>query len=36
MSYTLFPLVIFLGVLFVGGIALIADGGIRLLRGQRR
>jgi hypothetical protein len=34
MSYALVPLVVFLAVLFVGGIALIADAGIRLLRGQ--
>jgi hypothetical protein len=36
MSYRLIPLVIFLAVLLVGGIALIADAGIRVLRGQRR
>ena len=36
MSYTLIPLIAFLAVLLVGGIALIADAGIRLLRGLRR
>jgi hypothetical protein len=36
MSYTLVPLVVSLAVLFIGGIALIADAGIRLLRGERR
>jgi hypothetical protein len=36
MSYRLIPFVIFLAVLLAGGIGLIADGGIRLLRGQRR
>jgi hypothetical protein len=32
----LIPLVIFLAVFLVGGIALIADAGIRVLRGHRR
>jgi len=32
----LIPLVIFLAVLLAGGIALIADAVLRLLRGQRR
>jgi hypothetical protein len=30
------PLFIFLAVLLAAGVALIADAGIRLLRGQRR
>jgi hypothetical protein len=36
MTYTLIPLMVFLAVLLVGGTALIADAGIRLLRGDRR
>ena len=36
MNYTLIPLVAFLAVLLLGGIALIADAGIRLVRGHRR
>ena len=36
MSYTQIPLIVFLFVLLAGGIALIADGGIRLVRGERR
>jgi len=36
MNYTLIPLVAFLVVLLLGGIALIADAGIRLLRGHWR
>ena len=36
MNYTLIPLVAFLLVLLLGGIALIADAGIRLLRSHRR
>jgi hypothetical protein len=36
MSYMLVPLVIVLGVFLAGGIALIADGGFRLLRDLRR
>jgi len=36
MSYTMFPVVAFLGVLLAAGIALIADGSIRLLRDLRR
>jgi len=36
MNYTLIPLVAFLVVLLLGGIALIADAGIRLARGHRR
>jgi hypothetical protein len=36
MYYYFISLVIFLALLLTGGIALIADAGIRLLRGQRR
>jgi hypothetical protein len=36
MSYPLIPVFVFLAVLLAGGVALIADGGVRLLRGQRR
>ena len=36
MNYTLIPLMAFLAVLLVGGIALIADAGIRLIRDLRR
>jgi len=36
MSYPLVPVFVFLVVLLAGGVALIADGGVRLLRGQRR
>jgi hypothetical protein len=36
MPYLVFPLTIFLTVLLTGGIALIADGGRRLLRGERK
>ena len=36
MTYTLIPLMVFLAVLLVGGAALIADAGIRLVRGDRR
>jgi len=36
MSYTLIPLAVFLSVLLVGGVALLADAGIRLIRGERR
>ncbi len=36
MNYTLIPLIAFLIVLLLIGIALIADAGIRLLRGHRR
>ena len=36
MSYTMFPVVAFPGVLLAAGIALIADGSIRLLRDLRR
>jgi hypothetical protein len=36
MSYTAIPLVVFLGVELVGGIALLADAGIRLLRERRK
>ena len=36
MIYTQIPLVVLLAALLVGGIALIADGGIRLVRGERR
>jgi hypothetical protein len=34
-SYTLYPVFGFLGVLLVGGIALIADAGIRIIRDLR-
>jgi hypothetical protein len=36
MSSPLVPVFAFLVVLFAGGVALIADAGVRLLRGQRR
>jgi len=36
MSFPLIPVVIFLAVLLMGGVGLIADAGIRMLRGQRR
>ena len=36
MSYTMFPVAAFLGVLLAAGVALIADGSIRLLRDLRR
>jgi len=36
MTYTLIPLMVFLAVLLVAGVSLIADAGIRLLRGDRR
>jgi hypothetical protein len=36
MSYQLFSLMIFLAVLLAAGIALMADAGLRMLRGQRR
>jgi hypothetical protein len=36
MSYPLITVFIFLGALLMGGIALIADAGIRMLRGQWR
>ncbi len=36
MSYTMYPVLGFLGVLLVGGIALIADAGINLIRDLRR
>ena len=36
MSYTMFPVMGFLGVLLIGGVALIADGGIRLFGDLRR
>lgn len=38
MSYTmyLYSLIAFLGVLLVGGVALIADAGVRLVRDHRR
>jgi len=36
MHYYFIWLVIFLAVLLTGGIALIADAGMRLLRGQRK
>jgi hypothetical protein len=36
MSYQYIVLVVFLFVLLAAGIALIADAGMRLLRGQRR
>ena len=36
MSFTMYPVVGFLGVLLVGGVALITDAGIRLLRDVRR
>jgi hypothetical protein len=36
MSYPLVPVFIFLVLLLTGGVALIADAGVRLLRGQRR
>jgi hypothetical protein len=36
MSYQMIPLIVFLVVLLAGGLALIGDAGLRLLRGQRR
>ena len=36
MSYTMYPVIGFLGVLLVGGVALITDAGVRLLRDLRR
>jgi hypothetical protein len=36
MRYQMIPLIVFLAVLLVGGLALIGDAGLRLLRGQRR
>ena len=36
MNYTLIPLMAFLVVLLLVGVALIADAGIRLLRDHRR
>jgi len=36
MTYRLISLMVFLAVLLVGGVSLIADAGIRLLRGDRR
>jgi hypothetical protein len=36
LSYTMFPILAFLGVLLAGGVALITDAGIRLLRDFRR
>jgi hypothetical protein len=36
MSYTMYPVIGFLGVLLVGGVALIADAGIHLVRDLRR
>jgi len=36
MRYQVIPLIIFLAVLLTSGIALIADAGMRLYRGQRR
>jgi len=36
MTYTLIPLMDFLAVLLEGGVSLIADAGIRLIRGDRR
>ena len=36
MSYPLIPVFVFLVVLLAGGLALIGDAGVRLLRGQRR
>jgi hypothetical protein len=36
MSYPLIPVFVFLGVLLAGGVALIADAGVRLLRDLRR
>ena len=35
MSYTVYPVIGFLGVLLVGGITLIADAGVRLIRDLR-
>ena len=35
MSYTKYPVIGFLGVLLVGGIALIADAGIQVVRDLR-
>jgi hypothetical protein len=36
MNYEFIVLVVFLAMLLAAGIALIADAGMRLLRGQRR
>ena len=36
MSYPLIPVFVFLVVLLAGGLALIGDASVRLLRGQRR
>ena len=36
MSYTMYPIISFLGVLLVGGLALITDASIRLIRDLRR
>jgi hypothetical protein len=36
MSYTMYPVVGFLGALLVGGIALITDASIRVVRDLRR
>jgi hypothetical protein len=36
MSYTMYPVIGFLGVLLVGGLALISDASVRLVRDLRR
>jgi hypothetical protein len=36
MSYTMYPVIGFLGILLVGGVALITDAGFRLVRDVRR
>jgi len=36
MGYRVIPLLVFLGIQLVGGIALVADAGVRLLRERRR
>jgi hypothetical protein len=36
MSYTLIPLAAFLVALLLGGVTLVIDAGVRLIRGERR
>jgi hypothetical protein len=36
LTYRVIPLLVFLGIQFVGGIALFADAGLRLLRERRK
>ena len=36
MGYTIYPVIGFLGVLLIGGVALITDAGLRIFRDLRR